>query len=37
MQMDITKIKKHGWKPRMDSEEAVALAARILVKELGSN
>lgn len=34
MQLDISKIKKQGWKPRRNSEEAIRLASEQLVQEL---
>ncbi len=34
MLLDITKLKKHGWKPRFSSDEAVQLASRQLVKDI---
>lgn len=35
MLLDITKLKKSGWKPKFSSDEAVQLASRELVKDLG--
>jgi UDP-glucose 4-epimerase len=35
MQLGIAKIKRYGWEPRRDSEEAVRLAAEQLVQALG--
>ncbi|TLM97912.1 NAD-dependent epimerase/dehydratase family protein, partial [bacterium] len=35
MQLDVAKIKRHGWKPKRNSEEAVRLAAEQLVQALG--
>ena len=34
MLLDISKIKKLGWKPRYNSEEAVRLTARALIREI---
>ena len=34
MLLDISKIKRLGWKPRYNSEEAVRLTARALIKEI---
>ena len=36
MQLDISKVKKLGWKPRMSSDEAVRVAAQQLVQELSA-
>jgi hypothetical protein len=35
MQLDIAKIKGHGWEPKWNSEEAVRLAAEQLIKAPG--
>lgn len=37
MQLDITKIKRHGWEPKRNSEQAVRLAAEQLIQALGPN
>jgi UDP-glucose 4-epimerase len=34
MQMDISKLKKLGWRPRFSSIEAVTLASKELLKDL---
>jgi len=34
MQLDIKKIRSRGWNPKLDSDEAVLLAAKELVQEL---
>jgi len=34
MLLDISKLKKLGWKPKYNSEEAVRLAARALIEDL---
>jgi len=34
MQLDIAKIKRLGWKPERNSEEAIRLAAEQLINEL---
>ena len=34
MQLDISKIKRHGWNPRRSSDEAVRLGAQQLIQEL---
>ena len=36
MQLDISKIKKHGWKPKPSGEEAVRLATVQLAEEAGA-
>ena len=37
MLLDIAKIKKRGWEPKLNSQEAVTLAAESLVRELSMN
>jgi len=37
MQVDITKIKMQGWKPKRNSEDAVRAAAKQLLDELSSD
>jgi len=37
MQVDITKIKMRGWKPKRTSEDAVRAAAKELMDELSSS
>ena len=37
MQLGIAKIKRHGWEPRRNSEEAIRLGAEQLIQELGPN
>jgi len=37
MQLDIAKIKRHGWEPKRNSEGAVRLAAEQLIQALGPN
>ncbi len=37
MQLDIAKIKRHGWEPKRNSEEAVRLAVEQLIQSLGPN
>jgi nucleoside-diphosphate-sugar epimerase len=34
MQLDVSRIKRHGWKPRRNSDEAIQAAANELIHEL---
>jgi UDP-glucose 4-epimerase len=34
MQLDVSKIKRHGWKPKRNSDEAVRAAIDELIREL---
>jgi UDP-glucose 4-epimerase len=34
MQLDVTKIKRHGWRPKRSSDEAIRAAANELIHEL---